>query len=315
MFVDRLVESIKSKKNPSVVGLDPRIEGIPGYMLEKAYREFGKNLKGVSMAVYWFNCGLIDGLRDIIPAVKPQMAFYECLGVDGIDVFHKTVKYARDKGLLVICDGKRNDIGSTANAYSKAFLGMADLGENEKTPVFDVDALTISPYLGYDGIKPFIEDCRSYGKGIFILDKTSNKSSGDFQDLCTYNGKSIYEIVAEKINEWGESLMGQCGYSSIGAVVGATYPNQAKILRRIMRNSYILVPGYGAQGGNGDDVVPSFNSDGLGAVVNASRSIIFAYKNSIYADKYDEADYVCAAREEALKMRDDINRALEKKFG
>ena len=230
-------------------------------------------------------------------------------GLEGLKAFYETCRYAKEKGLLVIADGKRNDIGSTAESYSAAFLGKTKIEDTEEA-AFDVDALTVNPYLGIDGIKPFIEDCDKYNKGIFILVKTSNKSSGQFQDIITETGKSMYEIVAQHIEEWGRDLKGEYGYSSVGAVVGATYPNQAKILRKILKSAYILVPGYGAQGGTAKDVASSFNPDGLGAIVNASRSIMCAYKSERWKEKYTEEKFYEASRAEALRMKEDINGVL-----
>lgn len=310
LFIDKLIEKIIEKNNPTVVGLDPKMEYIPEFIKQRAFNEYGKNLKGAAEAVWEFNKKIIDAVYDIVPAVKPQIAFYEMFGPDGIQCFVKTVEYARSKGVLVIGDAKRGDIGSTAEAYSAAFLGSTDIGEGISERAFDTDALTVNPYLGFDGIKPFIEDCRQYGKGIFILVKTSNKSSGQLQDLKTDKGKSIYEVMAEYVEEWGQLLTGSHGYSSVGAVVGATYPEQAKVLRQIMKHAYILVPGYGAQGGTAKDAANSFNPDGLGAIVNASRSIMCAYKSDMWKDKYGEAGFDEACRAEAIRMRDDINGAL-----
>jgi orotidine-5'-phosphate decarboxylase len=310
MFVDVLIEKIKQKENPSIIGLDPKIEYVPEFIKEEMFEKHGKNMKGVSEAILKFNKKIVDGIYDIVPAVKPQMAYYEMYGLEGLKAFYETVKYAKEKGLLVIADGKRNDIGTTAQAYSAAYIGKTEIVQGVSETVFDVDALTVNPYLGVDGIKPFIEDCRNRGKGIFVLVKTSNKSSGQFQDILTQHGKSIYEIVAENVEEWGLSVIGKYGYSSVGAVVGATYPNQAKILRKILKRSYILVPGYGAQGGTARDVVHSFNCDGLGAVVNASRSVMCAYKSEQWKGIYTEDKFHEASRAEALRMKDDINKAL-----
>lgn len=309
MFIDKLIDNILKKNNPTVVGLDPRIEFVPEFIREKAYKDYGQGIEGAANAILEFNKAIIDAVADIVPAVKPQLAYYEMYGLEGIKVFSETVNYARSKGLLVIADGKRNDIGSTAEAYSTAYLGENRLN-GKGHAVFDVDALTVNPYLGYDGIKPFIDDCTKFDKGIFILVKTSNKSSGQLQDVVTEHGKSIYEVVAEHINEWGKNLIGKHGYSSVGAVVGATYPNQAKRLRRILKNSYILVPGYGAQGGTAQDASHNFNPDGLGAIVNASRSIMCAYRSDTWKEKFSENDFDKAARAEALRMKEDINRAL-----
>ena len=309
MFIDRLISSIKRLENPTVVGLDPKLEYIPSYISKKAFKEHGAGFEGVADAVIQFNKKLIDAVYDIVPAVKPQLAYYEMYGLEGIRAFVETCEYARSKGMLIIADGKRNDIGTTAEAYSSAFLGKVAIG-NGMSAVFDADALTINPYLGSDGVKPFIEDCSKYGKGLFILVKTSNKSSGQFQDLVTQDGKSIFETVAEYVDEWGRAVMGENGYSSVGAVVGATYPEQAKILRGMMKKTYILVPGYGAQGGTAKDVAHSFNKDGLGAVINASRSIMCAWKAERWSASYSEDGFDCAARAEAIRMRNELREAL-----
>lgn len=308
MFIDNLIDKIKQMNNPTVAGLDPRLEYIPEHLRTKAYEEYGTGFEGAAAAILSFNKGLIDALCDIVPAVKPQLAYYEMYGLEGMKAFYETVRYAKSKDLLVIADGKRNDIGSTAEAYATAFLGRNSLEEGQK-PVFDTDALTVNPYLGIDGVKPFLDDCEKYGKGIFLLVKTSNKSSGQLQDLKTENGKTIYEIVAGLVDEWGSSLVGKHGYSSIGAVVGATYPEQAVVLRKIMKKSYILVPGYGAQGGSAADAARSFNSDGLGAIVNASRSIMCAYQSQRWSEKYSGMEYAEAARAEAIRMRDELREA------
>ncbi|RCX10346.1 orotidine-5'-phosphate decarboxylase [Anaerobacterium chartisolvens] len=310
MFIDELIDKIKEKNNPTVVGLDPRIEYVPSVIRACAFHEHGENIKGAAEAIWIFNRRIIDSVHDVVPAVKPQLAYYEMYGVEGLRVFDRTVKYAKEKGLLVIADGKRNDIGSTAEAYSTAFLGKTQVDGGVFEEAFGADALTVNPYLGCDGISPFIEDCKKYEKGIFILVKTSNKSSGQLQDIVAQDGRSIYEIVAGHVAEWGQGVMGKYGYSSVGAVVGATYPEQAKILRGIMKNSYILVPGYGAQGGTAGDIANSFNKDGLGAIVNASRSIMCAYKSDIWKDRYGEDRFDEACRAEAIRMREDINSAI-----
>ncbi len=313
MFIDRLIESIKEKNNPTVVGLDPKLEYLPAVIREKAFKEYGINLKGAAQAILQFNKQLLDAVYDQIPAVKPQLAYYEMYGTEGMIAFDETCKYAKSKGLLVIADGKRNDIGTTAEAYSKAFLGETALENGITEKAFDVDALTVSPYLGGDGIKPFIDDCANHQKGIFVLVKTSNKSSGQLQDLVTQDCRSIYEIMASYVNEWGKNVKGQYGYSSVGAVVGATYPNQAKLLRSIMKHAYILVPGYGAQGGTARDCVNSFNSDGLGAIVNASRSVMCAYMSESWKEQYSPEGFADAARAEVIRMKEDLNNALEQR--
>lgn len=312
MFVDKLIDGIKEKNNPTVVGLDPKLEYVPASIRDKAFSEYGKNLKGAAQAILELNKKLIDAIYDLVPAVKPQLAYYEMYGVDGVAAFDQTCKYAKGKGLLVIADGKRNDIGTTAEAYSKAFLGLTDIDSETSQAAFGADALTVSPYLGIDGVKPFIDDCINNEKGIFVLVKTSNKSSGQLQDLITQDGRSIFEIMAGYVNEWGQPVTGKYGYSSVGAVVGATYPEQAKQLRSIMKNAYILVPGYGAQGGTAGDCANSFNEDGLGAIVNASRSVMCAYKSDRWKNQFNENQFADAARAEVIRMRDDLNSALLK---
>lgn len=309
MFVDKLIRKIKETGNPSVVGLDPKLEFIPAFIKEKAFKEFGEGFSGAAGTILEFNKKIIDAVYDIVPAIKPQLAYYEMYGIEGIKAFYETIEYARSKGLLIIVDGKRNDIGSTAEAYSSAYLGKTPIN-GTSTPVYDADALTVNPYLGYDGIKPFINDCEIYGKGIFVLVKTSNKSSGQLQDMLTQYGKSIYEIVAEYVNDWGNAQTGEFGYSSVGAVVGATYPNQAKILRGIMKKAYILVPGYGAQGGTAKDAAHCFNKDGLGAIINASRSIMCAYQSEKWSSRFSEEEFDKACRAEALSMKGEINQVL-----
>ena len=310
MFADRLIEAIKLKDNPSVLGLDPKIDFIPSEILGKAFGKFGENLEGAAEAICEFNIRLIEALHGIVPAVKLQSAFYEAYGLYGIRAMIQTISEARRKGLLVICDAKRNDIGSTAEAYSAAYLGSSLVRNGKTFPVFDADALTVNPFLGYDGIRPFLEDCKRFGKGIFILVKTSNKTSGQLQDLVTSSGKTVYEILAELVEEWGSGLVGDNGYSSIGAVVGATYPEQAAALRSTMRHAFILVPGYGAQGGTAMDAICSFGNDGYGAIVNASRSIICAYMSEKWKYSQREDKLESAAIEEAQRMKEDIRTAL-----
>lgn len=304
MSVDLLVEKIKEKNNPSVAGLDPKIEYVPKFIKERSYENYGKNLKGACEAIWIFNKSLIDALYDVVPAVKPQSAFYEMYGLYGEEILHRTIQYAKEKGLYVILDVKRNDIGSTAEAYSKAYLGKVDIDGEEFSPC-DVDSVTVNPYLGTDGILPFVNDCKKYDKSIFALVKTSNPSSGELQDLDN-GGKKIFERVAECVNNWNSDTIGKSGYGAVGAVVGATYPEQAQILRKLMPHSYFLVPGYGAQGGGAKDVVPCFNDDGLGAIVNSSRGIMCAYKKGDWA----EEQFAEAARAEAIRMKEEINSVL-----
>jgi len=304
MSIDILIHKIKEKNNPSVVGLDPKIEYVPQYIREECYEKYGRNLTGAAKAILRFNIELIEHLYDIIPAVKPQSAYYEMYGPEGIKVLAETIKYAREKGLYVITDVKRNDIGSTAEAYSSAYLGKTQL-DGIESDSFNSDSITVNPYLGTDGINPFIEDCNKFNKSIFVLVKTSNQSSGEIQDLIVH-GKPLYEHIANLVNTWGSRSMGKSGYSNIGAVVGATYPEQAAILRKLMPNTYFLVPGYGAQGGTAKDVANSFNKDGLGAIVNSSRGIMCSYKKH----HFPENEFALAAREEAIKMRDEITKYL-----
>jgi orotidine-5'-phosphate decarboxylase len=310
MFADRLTDAIKEKNNPTVMGLDPKLDYIPEKIIKECFEKHGENLKGASEAILVFNKKLLEASYDLIPCIKPQLAYYEMYGLEGLKVFESTVNYAKELGLLVIADGKRNDIGSTASAYSAAYLGSTKIKGDKEECAFNVDALTVNPYLGIDGVQPFIDDCIKYGKGIFILVKTSNKSSGDFQDIRTESGDKLYELVAKKINIWGEQVVGKSGYSSIGAVVGATYPEEAKELRGIMKNSIFLVPGYGAQGGGAKDIKNSFNEDGSGAIVNSSRGIMCAYRNEKWVNDFSPEEFDKAARAEIIRMRDDINSVV-----
>jgi len=305
-FADRLIEKIGEKKSVVCVGLDPRLNQIPKFIKEKALKKCKNKWQAAGEAILEFNKGIIDSVHDLVPCVKPQIAFYEMYGEEGIHAYNQTIKYAKKKDLLVIADAKRNDIGSTAEAYAKAFLGEVDLFD-EKKPMFDADALTVTPYLGWDGIKPFVEVCKNHGKGIFILVKTSNPSSGDIQDVCIREGNEIFDIMGQYVESWGANETGESGYSFVGAVVGATYPKQAKRLRILMPNSIFLVPGYGAQGGSAEDVKPCFNGDGLGAIVNSSRGIIFAYEKS---GKYGEKDFDKAAKDAVIKMNGALNKVI-----
>ncbi len=302
--MDKLINRIKETNNPTVMGLDPRYDMIP----ESIRTKYSEDIEGACKAILEFNKELIDSVYDIVPAVKPQIAFYEMFGEEGIKVFNETCKYAKQKGMIIIADVKRGDIGSTAAGYSNAYLGKTPIGE-EKVSIYDVDFVTVNPYLGIDGVKPFIDDCKEYGKGIFILVKTSNKSSGELQDLKLENGITIYEKVAELVKSWGEDLVGEYGYSSVGAVVGATYPIQIKELREIMPKTYFLIPGYGAQGGKAEDIALGFK-DGIGGIVNASRSLMLAYKSDRWKDKYSEKEFGKATRAEAIRMRDELNKEI-----
>ncbi len=305
-MIQKLTDKIKKTNAPIVVGLDPMLKYIPKHITKKAYEEFGETLEGAAEAIWQFNKEIIDHVYDLIPAVKPQIAMYEQFGVEGIKAFKRTLDYCKEKGLVVIGDIKRGDIGSTSEAYAVGHLGRVTVGSKSYAG-FDEDFATVNPYFGTDGMKPFIDVCRQEKKGIFILVKTSNPSSGEFQDRMA-DGRPLYEIVGEKVAEWGELYMGDA-YSYVGAVVGATYPEMGKTLRKIMPKAYILVPGYGAQGGKGADLVNFFNEDGLGAIVNSSRGIIAAYQQEKYA-KYGEKCFGEAARAAVEEMRDDIVSAL-----
>ena len=305
-MIDKLIEKIKKTHAPIVVGLDPMLDYIPEHVQKKAFQEFGETVEGAAEAVWQFNKEIIDHTFDLIPAVKPQIAMYEQFGVPGLLAFHKTIEYCHGKGLIVIGDVKRGDIGSTSAAYAAGHIGTVAVGGKTYRP-FDEDFITVNPYLGTDGIKPFVDVCRKEKKGLFILVKTSNPSSGEFQDRLV-DGRPLYEHVGEKVAQWGAECMGE-SYSSIGAVVGATYPEMGKILRKAMPKSYILVPGYGAQGGKGADLVHFFNEDGLGAIVNSSRGIIAAYKQEAYG-KFGAEHFGEASRAAVEDMVKDIDGAL-----
>lgn len=307
-MINKLVAKIQKTNAPIVVGLDPMLNYIPAHIQKKAFQEYGETLEGAAEAVWQFNKEIVDKTYDIIPAVKPQIAMYEQFGIPGMTAFKKTVDYCREKDLVVIGDIKRGDIGSTSAAYAVGHLGKVKVGDKTYAG-FDEDFATLNPYMGADSIQPFIEVCREENKGIFVLVKTSNPSSGDFQDQLV-NGRPLYELVGEKVAEWGETHMGDT-YSYVGAVVGATYPEMGKILRKIMPKAYILVPGYGVQGGQGKDLVHFFNKDGLGAIVNSSRGIIASYKQEKYA-KFGPENFGDSARQAALDMIEDISSALER---
>lgn len=314
-MINVLSEKIKKLEAPIVVGLDPNMKFVPEHIKKQAFAEYGETLKGAAEAVFAYNKGIVDAVCDLVPAVKPQIAMYEQFGVEGLIAFQKTIAYCKEKGLVVIGDIKRGDIGSTSEAYAVGHLGQVQVGDT-MCRGFAEDFATVNPYLGSDGVQPFVKVCKEEKKGIFVLVKTSNPSSGEFQDRLvlpkdsTDAGKArpLYEIVGEKVAEWAADCMGE-EYSYIGAVVGATYPEMGKILRRIMPKSYILVPGYGAQGGKGKDLKPFFNEDGLGAIVNSSRGIIAAYQQEKYA-KYGEENFADAARAAVIDMKEDIRTGI-----
>ena len=307
-MIDRLIDKIIEKQNPSVVGLDPRLEMVPQFMREEYFNEYGKTPKAVGEMFFAFNKEIIDNVYDIVPAVKPQIAMYEKYGHEGVRCYIKTNEYAKSKGLIVIGDIKRGDITSTAEAYAEGHIGEVKI-EDQCYNIYSQDAITLSPYLGSDSIEPYIKHCKKYDKGLFILVKTSNPNSGEIQDLETGEGK-LYEKVGKLVDKWGKTLIGKHGYSRIGAVVGATHPKQAENLRKIMPNTYFLVPGYGAQGAKAEDLKGCFNKDGLGAIINSSRGIIAAYLKESNRKKFSEKDFALAAREAAIYMKDDLQKNL-----
>ena len=305
-MVKELITKIQKTNAPIVVGLDPMLSYVPNWVKEKAFNEFGETLEGAAEAIWQFNKAIVDATYDLIPAVKPQVAMYEQFGIPGLIAFKKTVEYCKEKGLVVIGDIKRGDIGSTSEAYAVGHLGKVAVGSKSYYP-FDEDFVTVNPYLGSDGVNPFVKICKEENKGIFVLVKTSNKSSGEFQDRLV-DGRPLYEIVGEQVAAWAAEHMGNA-YSYVGAVVGATYPEMGKVLRKVMPKSYILVPGYGAQGGKASDLAPYFNEDGLGAIVNSSRGIICAYKQEAYA-KFGAENFGEASRQAVVDMIEDITTAV-----
>lgn len=310
MFIDRLMNKVKELQNPTIMGLDPKLEYIPNSIREKNLQTYGNTLAAASASILEFNKKLIDAAAGIVPAIKPQLAYYEMYGIEGLKAFLETVRYGREKGFIIVADAKRNDIGSTSQAYSSAFLGETALEAGKLEPIFDADAVTLNAYLGIDGISPMLLDCKKYGKGAFILVKTSNPSSAQLQDMVVQDGRTVYEVMADLVMEWGKDLIGECGYSSIGAVVGATWPEQLITLRKRMPYTCFLVPGYGAQGGGARDVAPAFDKNGLGAVINASRSLMCAYKLEQWKGAFTIEEFDKACREEALRMKEELRSVL-----
>ncbi len=306
--MDRLIKKIKELNNPTVIGMDPKYEMIPDCIKNK----YDESLDGVSTAILEFNKRLIDATCDVIPAVKINIAFYEMYGLKGMETFEETCKYAKEKDMLLIADIKRGDIGNTAKAYSNAFLGRTTIADKE-VPIYDVDFVTLSPYMGTDSIKPFIEDCIKYNKGAFVIVKTSNPSSGELQDLKLESGEEVYTKVANLVENWGKDLVGEYGYSSISAVVGATYPKQLQDLRKVAPHTFFLIPGYGAQGGKAEDIALGFDENGIGGIVNSSRGLMCAYKSDFWKDKYSEEEFEKATRAEAIRMRDELNSFIIRK--
>ncbi len=313
-FADRLCAAVDSKGSPVVVGLDPRPDSLPPHLFSACRLEFGDTPQAIGEAFWRFNRGIIDAVHEVVPAVKPQLAFYEQYGLAGMKAYARTAAYAREAGLLVVADGKRNDIGSTASAYAEAFLGTPQVFEQPAPGDFTADALTVNPFLGRDGIQPFIDCAAPRGRGVFVLVRTSNPSAADVQDLLV-DERPLFEHVGALVESWGENSRGQNGYSCVGAVVGATWPEQAARLRALMPHTLFLVPGYGAQGATAADVARCFDAQGHGALVNASRSIIFAWRSSAYAERYSESDYGAAAREAAQRMADDLRDAQRQLSG
>ena len=305
-MINKLVDKIVKTNAPVVVGLDPMMKYIPEHVQKEAFEQYGETLEGAAEAIWQYNKAIIDNIYDIVPAVKPQVAMYEQFGIEGLKIYARTIEYCQNKGLLVIGDVKRGDIGSTSEAYAVGHLGKVQVGSKSYYG-FDEDFVTVNPYLGSDGVNPFVKICKEEKKGIFVLVKTSNPSSGEFQDQLV-NGRPLYELVGEKVAAWGADCMGD-SYSYVGAVVGATYPEQGKVLRKVMPKAFILVPGYGAQGGKGADLVHFFNEDGLGAIVNSSRGIIAAYKQEKYAE-FGTENFADASRAAVKDMVEDISGAL-----
>ena len=308
MSFDRLIEKIIETKNPTVVGLDPRLEYVPAHIQRRYLEDDGWTLKAAAKAIYAFNQAIIDEIHDIVPAIKPQAAYYEMYGHYGIRTLEKTIRYAKLNGMFVITDGKRNDIGATMDAYTSAHLGTVTIGENEVEP-FGADALTVNGYLGTDGIEPLLKVCRSRDKGIYVLVKTSNPSSGELQDMKLADGRTIYETMGDMCEKWGAEAIGKYGYSDVGAVVGATYPAMLTELRQRLPHTMFLVPGYGAQGGGAEGLKGAFDEKGLGAIVNSSRAVMCAYKK----EGCDEREFAQAARREVIRMRDDITQYIDLK--
>lgn len=305
MGFDRLIENIIEKQNPTVAGLDPKLDYVPASIKESCFKAYGATLEGAAAALLEFNKAIIDKIYDIVPAIKPQAAYYEMYGWQGVRALSETIAYAKSKGMFVITDGKRNDIGTTMEAYAAAHLGATEVDGSE-LEAFGADALTVNGYLGSDGIDPLLKICAERDKGIFVLVKTSNPSSGELQDKKLETGESVYERIGMMCEGWGKELVGKYGYSAVGAVVGATYPEQLAEMRAKAAHTFFLVPGYGAQGGGAQDAKNAFDQNGLGAIINSSRGIMCAWKKQ----GLTEDDFAEAARTEALRMKEDILSAI-----
>ncbi len=304
MSFERLQDQIREMKNPTVAGLDPKLEYVPSFIVEEKIKEYGQTMRGAVEAIYDYNVGLIDALCDIVPAVKPQSAFYERFGYEGVEVLKRTVDYAKSKGMYVIMDAKRGDIGSTAEGYSDAYLGAVKIGDTEVEP-FGCDCLTINAYLGSDGINPFIKDCVARDRAVFALVKTSNPSSGELQNIVAGDRK-VYNVVGDLLERLGKDTVDKYGYTCVGAVTGATYPTEIRDLRRRLQKTFFLVPGYSAQGGKAEDVQHAFDEYGHGAIVNSSRGIICAWQKT----GKDGKDFADAARAAAIAMKDDLKQFI-----
>ncbi len=307
-MIDTLVRKIKETNNPTVVGLDPRLAFVPDHIKEEAYDKYGKTPEGAAKAFLAFNKAIIDEIHDVAPAVKPQVAMYEQYGAVGIQAYIDTIAYAKEKGLVIIGDIKRSDIASTAESYSDGHIGRVSV-EEEQFEIYKEDFITLNPYLGFDSIDPYMNNCEKYDKGLFVLVKTSNPNSGEVQDIMVGN-EHLYEYMGKLVAKWGDNYIGESGYSRVGAVVGATHPEQGKILRAHMPKTYFLVPGYGAQGATAEDLAGCFNKDGLGAIVNSSRGIIAAYKKDTYSKDFTHKEFAKASRQAVLDMRADLTRVL-----
>jgi len=307
-MIDALIQKIKETNNPTVVGLDPRLDFVPEHIKEEAYDQYGKTLKGAAQSYVMFNKAIIDEVHDLIPAVKPQVAMYEQLGAEGIAAYIETINYAKNKGLVIIGDIKRSDIASTATSYAQGHIGLVEV-EDQKFEVYKEDFITLNPFLGIDSVEPYFEACKERDKGLFLLVKTSNPNSGQIQDLRVEN-QFMYEYIGQLVSEWGKDMIGQYGFSKIGAVVGATHKEQGIALRKQMPHTFFLVPGYGAQGATAEDLSGCFNQDGLGSIVNSSRGIIAAYKNVKYSGEFSPKEFAKASRQAVIDMKNDLNRVL-----
>ncbi len=307
-FSDKLTTAIQKKNCCVVVGLDPHFDLIPESIKQQFSKLQDDAFKYAANVILEFNKQVIDTLEHLVGIVKLQIAFYELYGWQGIWSYAETIHYAKQKGLIVIGDVKRGDVPNTAAAYANAHIGQVSIN-NTTQIAFQSDAITVNPLLGVDSILPFIKNAETYDKGIFVLAKTSNPSSVEFQDLLC-GTKKLHQIIAEKIHTWGSRSIGTYGYSAIDAVVGATYPEDILILRKTMPNAYLLIPGYGSQGATAEDIKNCFNSDGYGAIINASRSILYAYNNRSWKDKYGAQTWKEAAQNAVMNMKEDLNKCV-----